>query len=62
HARACAAAELLLQTEALPFAQIALECGYYDQSHFCRQFKDAVGMTPTDFRRRFLHDQKFISC
>ncbi len=53
-ARACAAAELLLQAEALSFAEIALECGYYDQSQFCHQFKDAAGMTPMGFRKRFL--------
>lgn len=42
----------LLATQ-LPLADIALECGYYDQSQFCRQFKKTAGMTPSTFRARF---------
>ncbi|RVA47310.1 AraC family transcriptional regulator, partial [Mesorhizobium sp. M7A.F.Ca.CA.004.11.1.1] len=29
-----------------PLAQIAVEAGFSDQSHFTRQFKKAFGMTP----------------
>ena len=32
---------------------IALEVGFYDSSHFVRQFRRFVGMTPTDYRERF---------
>ena len=32
----------------------ALECGYYDQSHFCREFKYFTGSTPTRFFRERL--------
>ncbi|MBZ9676555.1 AraC family transcriptional regulator [Mesorhizobium sp. ES1-1] len=33
-------------TEGEPLAQIAIEAGFSDQSHFNRQFKKAYGMTP----------------
>jgi AraC family transcriptional regulator len=31
---------------------IALAAGFYDQSHFCREFRRHIGMTPSDFRRQ----------
>ncbi|OGV69981.1 MAG: hypothetical protein A2283_09500 [Lentisphaerae bacterium RIFOXYA12_FULL_48_11] len=31
-------------------ADIALESGFYDQSHFCRQFKKHTGLTPLQYR------------
>jgi AraC family transcriptional regulator len=31
---------------------IAIAAGYYDQSHFCRAFRQQTGMTPSDFRRQ----------
>lgn len=34
-------------------AQIALECGYADQSAFTRQFHRTVGLTPGQFRKRY---------
>jgi PAS domain S-box-containing protein len=35
-----------------PIAQIALACGYSDQSAFSRQFKQAVGISPMAYRRK----------
>lgn len=35
-------------------AQIALQSGFSDQSHFTRAFKKHFGLTPGDFRRRSL--------
>ncbi len=32
-------------------AQVALDCGYADQSSFTRQFKQTVGLTPAEYRR-----------
>lgn len=34
--------------------QIALECGFYDQSHFTRAFSAEVGMPPLAYRKRFM--------
>lgn len=33
-------------------AELALECGYYDQSHFGAEFKAFSGLTPARFARR----------
>jgi AraC-like DNA-binding protein len=46
------AATHLLARSALSIASVAHECGYSDHSAFCRQFKAAVDMTPTEFRAR----------
>lgn len=35
-----------------PVAEVALACGFYDQSHLTRVFKAALGLTPGEFRRR----------
>ncbi len=34
-----------------PIAMIALDCGYSDQSAFTRQFRQTVGLSPSEFRR-----------
>ncbi|MYM22658.1 helix-turn-helix domain-containing protein [Duganella sp. FT135W] len=36
-----------------PFAQIALELGFCDQSHFTRMFSQQHGETPRAYRRRY---------
>ena len=53
-ARIQAAAELLRSTSR-PIIDIALECGFYDQSAFTRQFRRRAGMTPDRYRRGGLH-------
>lgn len=35
-------------------AGIALDCGYYDQPHFNREFRQFAGLAPTDFIRSSL--------
>jgi AraC-like DNA-binding protein len=42
---------LLDSTEAI--TPIAVSCGFYDNSHFTRQFKKAMGMTPIQFRKKY---------
>src|SRR5262249_16930413 len=41
---------LLRQTEAT-LAEVAISCGFADQSHFTRVFKSFVGVTPAAWRR-----------
>jgi AraC-like DNA-binding protein len=41
--------KLLIETD-LPLAQIALESGFSDQSHFSRRFRLFFGITPRSFR------------
>ncbi|MCO6512226.1 MAG: helix-turn-helix transcriptional regulator [Aridibacter famidurans] len=48
--RVRASAEQLSTTET-PLARIAADCGFSDQSHFCREFKRATGLTPLEYRR-----------
>ncbi len=45
------AAVRYLATTGTPIAQIALDCGYADQSSFSRQFKQTVGLSPAEYRR-----------
>lgn len=44
------ARELLTHTT-IPLAQIALECGFTDQSHFTNAFNRRVGTTPSKWRK-----------
>jgi PAS domain S-box-containing protein len=34
-------------------AEIALACGFYDQSYFTKQFRRLLGQTPREFRARY---------
>jgi AraC-like DNA-binding protein len=34
-------------------AQVALNCGYSDQSAFTRQFRQTIGFSPSEYRRTF---------
>jgi AraC-like DNA-binding protein len=41
----------MLGRTSAPIADIALSCGFSDQSAFTRQFKATTGLTPTEYRR-----------
>lgn len=41
----------LLQTSRLLVAEIALECGFFDQSHFSRTFVQTEGVTPRAWKQ-----------
>ncbi|OGV59448.1 MAG: hypothetical protein A2283_09300 [Lentisphaerae bacterium RIFOXYA12_FULL_48_11] len=45
-----AEAKKLLATTSLEITDIAIRCGFYDQSHFTKAFKKAANMTPGQFR------------
>jgi len=40
----------LLANTSTPLSEIALTCGFSDQSHFCAMFKSHTGLTPAKFR------------
>ncbi len=46
-----AAERLRSPDESIDFAVLALDLGYADQSHFIRDFKTMVGMTPAEFHK-----------
>jgi AraC-like DNA-binding protein len=48
--RRIAAAKGLLDGN-VPLSEVALACGFYDQSHFTRSFKGCTGVTPGQYRR-----------
>lgn len=45
------AKKMLLQSD-LSIVAVALACGFSSQSHFCTMFKQAMGVSPTEFRLR----------
>ena len=42
----------ILATSAKPIDQIAVECGFYDSSHFSATFLRHVGVRPSVFREK----------
>lgn len=42
------------------WADVAVKCGYYDQSHFIHDFQIFAGMNPSAFLTRTVDDPKFI--
>jgi AraC-like DNA-binding protein len=49
-ARVEAAAEALRDSEA-PLGDVAMDCGFYDQAAFSRQFRAFTGLSPGEYRR-----------
>jgi AraC-like DNA-binding protein len=49
----CRSASWWLMCSASPIAEIGYLCGYADQSHFTRDFRYRVGMTPVRYRTEF---------
>ncbi|QDT35710.1 AraC family transcriptional regulator [Stratiformator vulcanicus] len=50
-----AATQALTATD-LTIGEIAQNCGFFDQSHFTKQFKRETGTTPLTFRRKYRED------
>jgi AraC family transcriptional regulator len=42
----------LLRHDCLPLSQLALDCGFYDQSHFTHAFAQFMGEVPSRYRAR----------
>jgi len=47
------AARNLLNSTDLPLVQIAMSCGFTDESHLIRSFRQNLGLTPGEYRSRF---------
>jgi AraC-like DNA-binding protein len=47
-----AAVRHLIESD-LSITKIAIQCGFYDNSHFTRQFKSKMGISPIQFRKKF---------
>lgn len=46
-------AQTLMQHQPTPLTDIALACGFCDQSHLTRLFRRVTGTSPSEWRRRF---------
>lgn len=44
-------ARTMMKTTSAPLSQVALECGWQDQSSFCRTFRRVLGLSPNAWRR-----------
>ena len=44
---------ILLSEGDTSIAEIATECGFYDQSHFSRTFREIIHVTPASYRKRY---------
>jgi AraC-like DNA-binding protein len=50
--RRVARAQQLMVSSNRPLSEIALACGFADQAHYSRVFRDVVGLSPSTWRRR----------
>ena len=57
--RIAAASRMLLQTQK-SVSDIALACGFFDQSAFARTFRIATGVTPSEFRKQSMSKQPIV--
>jgi transcriptional regulator GlxA family with amidase domain len=44
----------VLATSSAKIAEVAVQCGFYDHSHFIRQFTTTFGIPPSNYRRQHL--------
>lgn len=54
------ALNLLQGRRDVPWAELADQCGYYDQSHLTNEFRDFAGVTPGEFVRMQQPDSQSI--
>jgi AraC-like DNA-binding protein len=51
-------ATALARSAALDWTRVAHECGYYDQAHLIRDFRELADLTPSDLMRASAHPQE----
>ncbi len=44
-------AQRLIRSTRYSFEEIAYQTGFYDPAHFCRQFRNRIGQTPSQYRK-----------
>ena len=54
-------AKKLLRSTDATLAFIAQECGFYDSSHFCKQFTKTIGITPSKYKNKLQQPKKHNS-
>lgn len=47
-------AQSLLRTQRMKINEVASQCGYKNAEHFCRQFRDRLGMSPNQYQSQEL--------
>ena len=47
-------ASQLLSEGALKINAVAIKCGFSNQYHFCRVFKEKTGLTPTEYMKQYM--------
>lgn len=50
-------AKQLLSEGALKINAVAVKCGFSNQYHFCRVFKEKTGLTPTEYMKQYMVHQ-----
>ena len=46
------AKDMLDNRDDMSISEIGMKCGFYDMSHFTRIFKQVVGITPSQYRKK----------
>jgi AraC-like DNA-binding protein len=52
---------LAQRTGQIDWAQLALECGFFDQSHLANEFRRLSGLTPTEYQRKIREQSSLLS-
>ncbi|SCI25541.1 MULTISPECIES: response regulator [unclassified Romboutsia] len=54
-------AKEMLEDESIPISNIAIELSYSKSNYFSKVFKKKVGITPSEYRERYLNENLIIS-